>query len=64
MPEDTERTDDRAFEGEAAEHLGAATEQQTEETASEEDGSSPDEPQPESFPAEDDEADDPAPAAS
>jgi hypothetical protein len=45
-PDDTERTDDAAL------GLGATAEQ-TEQTAAEEDGSSPDEPQPETFPADD-----------
>ncbi len=57
---DTERTDDAAFTGDATTHLGDATEVETNELTEDEDGSSPDEPQPETFPAEDDE--DPAPA--
>ena len=66
---DTERTDDAAFTDDATEHLGDATEVETNETAAEEDGSSPDEPQPETFPPADDEApddggdDDPAAAS-
>ena len=60
MPEDTERTDDAAFTGDATTQLGDATEVQTNEVAEEEDGSSPNEPQPASYPPETDE--DPAPA--
>jgi hypothetical protein len=66
---DTERTDDAAFTDDATEHLGDATEVETNEQAGEEDGSSPDEPQPETFPPADDETpadggDDDQPAAS
>jgi len=66
---ETERTDDAAFTADATEHLGDATEVETNEQAGEEDGSSPDEPQPETFPPADDEApddggdDDPAAAS-
>ena len=66
---DTERTDDAAFTDDATEKLGDATERETNEQAGEEDGSSPDEPQPETFPPADDEApddggdDDPAAAS-
>lgn len=66
---DTERTDDAAFSDDATEKLGDATERETNEQAGEEDGSSPDEPQPETFPPADDEApddgggDDPAAAS-
>ena len=66
---DTERTDDAAFTDDATEKLGDATERETNEQAGEEDGSSPDEPQPETFPPADDETpadggDDDQPAAS
>lgn len=56
--DDTERTDDSA--------LGLdSTAEQTEETAAEEDGSSPDEPQPDGAPGEAADVDDePPPAAS
>jgi len=52
---ETERTDDAAFTDDATEKLGDATERETNEQAGEEDGSSPDEPQPETFPPADDE---------
>jgi hypothetical protein len=55
MPNDTERTDDQAFWGEAATKLGDATERETRRLADEEDGSSPDEPQPDQFPDDADE---------
>jgi len=48
--EETERTDDAAFTDEAARKLGDATERETNEQAGEEDGSSPDEPQPTTYP--------------
>jgi len=52
---ETERTDDAAFTDDATEKLGDATERETNEVAEEEDGSSPDEPQPETFPPDTDE---------
>ena len=50
MTEETERTDDAAFTDEAASELGAATIEETARLADEEDGSSPEEPQPETYP--------------
>lgn len=58
---DTERTDDAAFTGVAADRLRDATERQTREVASEEDGSAPDEPQPDADDDADDEPTAPAP---
>jgi len=52
---DTEPTGDAAFGGEATARLGDATEVQTNETADEEDGSAPDEPQPDTYSDDDDE---------
>jgi len=50
---DYEPTGDGSFRGDAADQLGDATEGETEQTADEEDGSSPSEPQPESHPMDD-----------
>jgi len=66
--DDTERTDDAAFTGDAAEPLNDATEHETNEQAGEEDGSTPDDadaepagPPPAEYPGE--EADAPTSAA-
>lgn len=47
---DTERTDDAAFTGDAADELGDATQRETDELTTGEDGSAPAEPQPTSYP--------------
>ena len=52
---DYEPTSDRNFTGEAADKLGDATEKETTEQAAEEEGQSPDEPQPATYPDGDDE---------
>jgi len=48
---DHEPTGDAAFTDEATYKLGDATEEQTNQVADEEDGGTPDEPQPEQYPA-------------